>query len=403
MFKYQELFELNKRYFYRTNQESGKREVYDREESQFVTDKDTLLRVTAALTLYTHINGYAYSKKMPTDDMQLMEEQARELQTSLLKIGQEKSYTHREVAFKNYTDSTDYFFNTATPDRGTTYEQRNNDPVYQLKISRVADTMKYLMSTRGKKVVDFKLDSEKANQTAVEFSWGIEDIPFREQLKPSNPQYTQPEKPKQATPEQQARRREFAEKLLTYYLMAETDKMYAERVDGEDKNMRFAARSINNSQQIHIEQKDFPKLMRLLLASKNISLDGQTDYFEKIISQPEVSRALAEIRDDGTFDKVKTIAERNEQEGKLINKKLKGHNETKGELGLRIANRTIAQEPGFVQRAIGLLSSNSKFPVKEQSEAIALSTVARTQGKIPSYTQNENGTFDFNSDEEKSR
>lgn len=79
MFKYQELFDLNKKYFYRTNQETGKRELYDRDESQFVTDKDTLLKVTAALSIYDNVNGYAYSQHIPTDDMQLMEEQTRNL------------------------------------------------------------------------------------------------------------------------------------------------------------------------------------------------------------------------------------------------------------------------------------------------------------------------------------
>lgn len=405
MFTYDELVEYKKKYYFKTDKDTGERKLFDRDSSEFISNSAETTKIMAALSIMNTLGSteQQYGKltkapyETPEEQIDWRREQVTLLQKNLLQILTSGKYTLDEKAFSEMVKISSIdrsFFQTLS------YPDKNPEYITDQSVS----LMKYLLESNGKKLIDYNIDEKLVgtNRT-VDFNFTTKEKTFAEKLNPSNPQYTQPEKPKQATPEQQARRREFAEKLVTYYLMAETDKMYDERVEGEDKNMRFAARAINNSQQIHIEQRDFPKLMRLLLASKNISLDGQTDYFEKIISQPEISKALAEIRDSGQFDKVKSIAERNEQEGKLTNGKLKGHIETKGELGLRIANRTIAQDPGFIEKATRFISSRSKFSVNEQRDAIALSAVARTQGKIPSYTQNENGTFDFNSDEEITR
>ena len=401
MLSYDEIMDISKKYRYNYNKETQSHYIIDKDTKTELTNMDDyeIMKIKAAIGLNTymkHIQSSLPIYDLPYHNATEQNEWEKNFfevfQESISKIalkGQLSTNTVINMHPAHHYPQEHFFF--AMKKNGLEY---NRDCYESL--------MSYLLSESGKKMSDFTI-SDRTSGTDIDFTWSVKEMSFNEKLNPSNPQYTQPEKPKQATPEQQARRREFAEKLITYYLKAETDAMYDERVEGEDKNMRFAARAINNSQQIHIEQKDFPKLMRLLLAAKNISLDGQTDYFEKIISQPEISKALAEIRDSGQFDKVKSIAERNEQEGKLTNGKLKGHNETKGELGLRIANRTIERNPGFVEKATRFISSRSKFSVNEQSDAIALSAVARTQGKIPSYTKNENGTFDFNSDEEITR
>lgn len=257
--------------------------------------------------------------------------------------------------------------------------------------------MKYLMSTKGKKLVDFKLDSEKGNQTAVEFSWGLENIPFKEQLKPSNSQYTQPQKPKEISAESKAQAKAFVEKLISYYRLAETNEAYQLRVESEDKNMQLVADTINNSRTLDTVSSG-KKFINKLMAAQNLSLAGQTDYLEALISQPAVYDTILQIKNDGIHRQIKERAEQN-----IANGKQKGHNETKGEAGLRISNRTIANNPNFMEKATRFVTTKSNFSVEKQEDAFALSAVARTYGKIPSFTQNTNGKFDITVDEELSK
>lgn len=402
MLSYDEIMDISKNYRYKYDSNTKNYTLINSVTKQPVQNSAETPKIQAALAAYQTLNSEkqlnsASVPQNPDERVQWEKDKLQELQVFLTSVSQKGTFTFDKILGQKITIGEHYFLEMINKDMGFFV-----DNTRQAKTENSKKLMEYLLAEQGKKMDDFSIQADKSG-VKTHFSWNVKDMSFSEKLNPNSPQYSQPQKPQELSKEAKANRRAFTEELLTNYLMAETDSMYQDRVDNEDKNMRYAANAVNQSKEITVADKDLPKLMRLLLASKNISLDGQTDYFEQIISQPSISNALKQIRDSGAADKIKSIAEKNMSEGKLINGKLKGHNETKGELGLRIANRTIAKNPNFIDKAKNFISSRSKFSVNEQSDAIALSAVARTQGKIPSFEQKDNGTFEFNSDEEVTR
>jgi len=403
MLSYEEIKNIANQYRYKFDYDSKSFTLINSETKEPVPPSEDTLRIQAALAAYQTLNfdRQANSTQIPTTPegkLQWEENKIKELQNFVLSVAQNRNYTFDKNLGQNVTIGERFFFEMT--DRDVEFI----DDTRQFKIDSSKKLMEYLLAEKGKKMGNLDIRKDTSGVKTY-FNWDVKDMSFSEKLNPNSPQYTQPQKPQEIKPETQAKIKAYTEKLVSYYLATETDEMYQDRVNNEDKNMRYAASSINNSKEIQVKDKDFAKLMRLLLASKNISLDGQTDYFEQLISQPSIIQALADIRKSGKYDRVKAEAEQLEQDGKLTNGKQRGHFETKGELGLRIANRTIANNPEFIKKANYFVANREKFSINEQSEseAIALCAVARTQGKIPSYTQKTDGSFEFNTDEQISR
>ena len=201
-----------------------------------------------------------------------------------------------------------------------------------------------LLTDKGKKVTNI----ENLNRTArgeTTFKLDVRELTMQEKLNPNNPAYSKSQPKVQLTPEQQAKRREFVEQLIQTYLMVETDKMYEDRVQGESSNMKFA---VKNSQTINLTSINIPKIMRLLLAAKNVSLYGQKDYLEEIISNPSINQALLTIKDSPEYAQMVQKGKAKQNSGELVNGKPFGHRETIGERDARIANNLLQQSPNAI-------------------------------------------------------
>ena len=174
----------------------------------------------------------------------------------------------------------------------------------------------------------------------------------------------------------------------------ESDTAYSERVENEDMNMKRVADIVNNCSSI----SGIPsgkRLMNILMAAKNLSLTGETDYFEYIISQPIVTDLLQEIKKSGRFDKIKQQVEENKQNGKIKYGQLIGHEETMGERCTRIANAEIAYNPNTVAEVKKVLDTIPKKRYNTISpEPFIWTAISRTMGHMPKL-QTSNGHVYF--------
>lgn len=402
MISYDEAFDALRKYRTIMDKETGQRRLVEQADSSKVIPKNEALRIEAARYLYQCVdtmtkkyNSYFEKQRTPwtseAEKVEWMKRKMEELQLSLEQIALDGEYECVRV--------------------GTLVDTKD-DPVEQLFIdfSRgengtdfsfgARSLLEYTLIQKGKKLED--ITHEKKGRGMIDyFSWTTKDRSFKERLSPNAPAYTQADKPKSISPEGQAKRKQFAEDLIEAYLMAETDDMYNKRTAGEDKAMKYAADTVNGSKTIQEVKKDLPHLMRLLIAAQNISLDGERDYLEEILAQPAISQALLDIRKDGQLEKITAIGEKKAREGKVVDGRT--HRETKGQLQRRIANGIIRDTPDAVSRATQILSKSSKGTVKSERRAMLFCVVARTQGKIPSYEENGNGTYTIDTGEEITR
>ena len=409
MITYDKAVEYVKRYYFKEDKNIGKRRLYDSNNNEFVPDDMDTTEIRAGLSIirtigqvegqYVGVNKGMIPYKTKEEELTWKREQAIKLQEELIKRIDSGKY---ELTLYGFSE----MFKTHTADEQFFIQLSKQNEDEQRYVEDGKNLIIHLCESRGKKLTSFDIGRQlkgEGMQQTISASFETKEMSFKEKLNPKSSQYTQSKKIKELTPEQKANRRQFSEEFIKYYLMTETDDMYQKRVDSEDGNMKFVANKVNRSQEIIMEGNDASKLARLLLAAKNISLDGQTDFFEKVIAQPSISKALAELKTSGKIEKAKVKAEQNKQAGLLINGKPKGHVETKGEVENRISNRLIQQHPNAVDIVKSKMNGKDKVKLKEQRTAIIYSMVARTQGKLPSYTQNSDGTFDFNSDEARSK
>ena len=176
-----------------------------------------------------------------------------------------------------------------------------------------------------------------------------------------------------------------------------TDKMYDERVQHETSNMKFA---VKNSQNINLPPTiNIPKIMRLLLAAKNVSLYGQKDYLEEIISQSSMSKQLWAIKNSPEYTQMVEISKAKQNSGELVNGKPLGHRETIGERDSRIANNLLQQNPNAITVATQKLSLGRTLKFKDEENVSIYSAIARALGKEPSYKKGSDGLFEFDSGE----
>lgn len=258
---------------------------------------------------------------------------------------------------------------------------------------KVPDKIQVIGGTSGAKTIRYELKDKCRN-------------PFVASLNPNNSQYTQPVTEVQLTPEEAAKKRAFVDRLISYYDMMEHDDWYEKRLANEDENMQKVANIVNHNGQV-APVENIGSLVRMLKAAKNLSIDGEKDYLEAIISQPEVHKALIAAKQEKKYDKIKEEALRCEQEGKVTTQGLReGHVESTGEKELRAANILVRQNPNVVAEARATLSSKSHISLGTTTDDIKLSNlyclVARTQGRIPSR-QRTHDTIEFDSGTEQGR
>mgnify|MGYP001089233931 CR=1 FL=1 len=251
-------------------------------------------------------------------------------------------------------------------------------------------------------ILDRKIDQRRISYELVEKARNS----FIESLDPNNPMYTQPPKTQILTPEQKANRRAYVEKAIQYYNMMEHDEWYQHRVEKEDKNMQRVARIVNNHEQM-MPVKNGPGLFYLLKAAQNLSIIGEKDFLEEILSQPEVNKTLLEFKASEQAKKMKAEAQENEKNGKVnADGLLSGHHMTYGERLHKEANEYISKHPNEVTFAKKELSEKSSFPLEygnseltKKSKVIEL--VARAQGKYTNRTRNSEGNIVLQVNDEK--
>ncbi len=251
-------------------------------------------------------------------------------------------------------------------------------------------------------ILDRKIDQRRISYELVEKARNS----FIESLDPNNPMYTQPPKTQILTPEQKANRRAYIEKAIQYYNMMEHDEWYQHRVEKEDKNMQRVARIVNNHEQM-MPVKNGPGLFYLLKAAQNLSIIGEKDFLEEILSQPEVNKTLLEFKASEQAKKMKAEAQENEKNGKVnADGLLSGHHMTYGERLHKEANEYISKHPNEVTFAKKELSEKSSFPLEygnseltKKSKVIEL--VARAQGKYTNRTRNSEGNIVLQVNDEK--
>lgn len=269
--------------------------------------------------------------------------------------------------------------------------------------------LQHLLSENGKKATNIRREIRGGQEYSI--SYDVEPLarsknPFVASLNPNNSQYTQSTTEVELPADVAAKKRAFVDRLITYYDMMEHDDWYEKRLANEDKNMQKVANIVNHNGQV-APVENIGSLVRMLKAAKNLSIDGEKDYLEAIISQPEVHKALVAAKQGKKYDKIKEEALRYEQEGKVTAQGLReGHVESTGEKELRAANILVRHNPDVVAEARATLASKSHISFGTTTDDIKLSNlyclVARTQGRIPSK-QRTYDTIEFDSGTEQRR
>lgn len=269
--------------------------------------------------------------------------------------------------------------------------------------------LQHLLSENGKKATNIRREIRGEQEYSI--SYDVEPLarsknPFVASLNPNNSQYTQSTTEVELPADVAAKKRAFVDRLITYYDMMEHDDWYEKRLANEDKNMQKVANIVNHNDQV-APVKNIGSLVRMLKAAKNLSIDGEKDYLEAIISQPEVHKALIAAKQEKKYDKIKEEALRCEQEGKVTTQGLReGHQLSQGEKELRSANNLVGKNPNAVAEARATLASKSHISLGTTTDDIKLSNlyclVARTQGRIPSK-QRTYDTIEFDSGTEQGR
>lgn len=208
---------------------------------------------------------------------------------------------------------------------------------------------------------------------------------FRQSLNPNNPIYTQNPETKVLTLEQKQNRRKFVDKLMQVYRQYEKDENYDNRVKTEENDMYVI--SDMNSKHGRIEvlaqtSKSTARVMNLLYAAQNLSLDGQKDYVEALIDQPQINEFLLNLRRHDFID----IMEKSIQERK-DNGMLSEHKPTHFEIARTEANKLISVNPNAVGMAKKILNENHKYfkinkgNIENLRKAYLIEIVGLTLGK----------------------
>lgn len=404
MFSYEEMKDVSQNYRVKLDLQTNQFNLINTKTKEILEPSDETNRIKALLIANQTVQNYVSNWMLKKDkEGYTIEEVERkcleELQNSLIKAGIKGEHSCSDKIF-DIKPIADTFFYDCIPRNGNKQYplvKGENFEKEAYKKDSAIQLINILLAEKGKKIEDIK-DTKFDNRTVAQiYQLDSRELTMQEKLNPNNPAYRKSQPKVQLTPEQQAKGREFVEQLIQTYLMVETDKMYEDRVQGENANMKFA---VKNSQNINLTSINIPKIMRLLLAAKNVSLYGQKDYLEEIISNPSIYQALLTIKDSSEYDHMVQKGKAKQTSGELVNGKPFGHRETIGERDARIANNLLQQNPNAITVAKQKLSLGRTLKFKDDRNILFYSAVARTLGKTPSYTKGNDGTFEFDSGEE---
>lgn len=131
-----------------------------------------------------------------------------------------------------------------------------------------------------------------------------------------------------------ASRRKFVETLIEKYKQCEDDANYDIRKNFEDRTMQKVVDVSNGTILFTQLPTDIHKFMRMLISAQNLSITGERDFLEEVISIDIVNQRLLELHEDKSFQKQvdEKIAFKKSKNEKL------GHVETEAEVNLRLAN-----------------------------------------------------------------
>lgn len=348
--------------------------------------EDDLMRITSALFLNRLIKFETLGLENMTDEERLDKFQ--------------KDFT--EDALQNNTHT----FNLM----GNAMATVGKDSIWVKLLQKDSSAMNYfnyVLSENGKKAQNLEITGGTSGSLTVSYQLADKSRnPFVESLNPNNPQYTQNPKKVILSPEDRTKRRAYVEKAIQYYDMMEHDGWYQQRIENEEKNMQRVAKVVNNNGQIATVKND-PGLFRLLKAAKNLSIEGETDYLEEVLSQRAVHEALLEFKKSTYSQQMKAQALQNQQDGKVnSNGLVEGHSLSQGEKENHSAQVCIRQNPNAVNEAKQVMAKQSHIEFGTTTDDIRLSNlyslIARTQGKIPSKVRSQDAiVFDSDTDKEK--
>ena len=395
MFSLDEIKEINKAYIYDSDTKELKlRSKSDtssiQPENLTQTEKN---KIISACFLNTVINdlsrgGFAYK---PRDKQEILDE----IQTNFYKEAikpEKRVYTFATAMGGNPVDTIFSKLASGKP----------------IENSGAEEYLQYVLSSSGKKATNIQRGLDGG--MALTISYDIEPLEkkneFKEQLNPNNSIYTQSKKKLNLPPDELAKRKEIVEKLITYYKKMEHDDWYAQRKEDEDINMKRVADTVNKNQLIASQIKG-PKLLRILCAAQNLSIDGEQDFLEEMLKQPSINDSILELKKSGIVHKMRLEAEENEKNGKINNNGLVGtHNLTEGEKLNERVNEYVRGNPDAITFAKNHLKSNNSYTTeygnKESMEnACVIELIAKSQGKLTERTRNNDGNIVLQVDDEK--
>ena len=365
MFTLSEIKDIRRKYVLKENgniETTGKEET--KSPSEMTTEEKSYIE--SALFLYRHV-------KMSKDEFKDLSDEdfLRKMQVD---------FTKEALSRNEYTATTMDIAETPSQVIWRSILSENNGALTYFN---------RMLAENGKKLQNFeKKGGIKSFTTSISYDL-IDDSKgkFLQSLNPNNPQYTQNSPKVILSPEDRAKRRAYVEKAIQYYDMMEHDAWYQQRIEKEEKNMQRVANIVNNNGQISTV-KNGPELFRLLKAAKNLSIEGETDYLEEVLSQRAVHEALVDFKKSEYSQKMRTQAIQNQQEGKInSNGLLEGHSLSKGEKENHSAQVCIRQNPNAVNEAKQIMAKQSHIEFGTTTDDIRLSNlyslIARTQGKIP--------------------
>ena len=382
MLSYEEVEQIFKQYRLKIDSETGEKTLIDRNNPDALISKEDELKYRAAIYLSNAVNdmttkfkGLVYEGTEPwhneEEKREWKKEKVSEIQNFVSSIANKGYYSIRFAFLHQPGECDKQFF----------CDLQQQDDKFSSYAAGAKSLLEYTLAQKGKVLNEFRfVHKDLVNH----YSWTTKSL----QKAP-------------ISPEGQAKRKKYAEDLIKAYLRAESNDMYNTRVKTEEKNMHFVATTVNESKTIPDymaspinantpldgssiipEAKGIvPKIMRLLIAAQDISLDGENDYLEEIISQPAISRTLIAMRNAKLLDKLNAIGDKKEQQGKVSNGRT--HKETNGDYQRRIANEAINQDSTMFLIARYYLQNNSAITATTETKAALLCLAARTQGIIP--------------------
>lgn len=185
-------------------------------------------------------------------------------------------------------------------------------------------------------------------------------------------------------------RRKFVETLIEKYKQCEDDANYDIRKNFEDTTMQRVVAVSNGTIQFNQVPTDIHKFMRMLISAQNLSITGERDFLEEIISIDIVNQRLLELHADKNFQK--QVDEKISMK-KSKNEKL-GHVETEAEVNLRLANSSVKNHTEEFEKLKFAIENGKSITFESTQDGQRCKRIAclyaMTQGQFELFKDSEN-------------